>query len=314
MAAANAGCAGSARKQPSALMRDASGALARAGVENPPLDAELLLAHALGVERGELFSWSGSVGESQTEPFWALLDRRLRREPLAYILGRKEFFSLDFEVGPAVLIPRPETELLVEETLRLIAARPSPRVLDLGTGSGAIAIAVAACAERARVLATDVSSSALMLARRNAARHGCASRVEFAVSDLWEGLCACECRPRFDVIVSNPPYVTDAELEALAPEVRDYEPSVALAGGADGLDLTRRIVAGARNFLLPAGALVVEAGAGQSGMVAELMRSFGLARVLVKRDLAGVERAVVGFASDSALAAREIANLTARPQ
>jgi release factor glutamine methyltransferase len=215
------------------------------------------------------------------------------REPLAYLIGRREFFSLDFEVTPAVLIPRPETETLVGAALEFIAAHPDSRVLDLGTGSGAIAVSIAASAPRARIVATDLSAAALAVARRNAERHGAGARVEFRRADLFEPLDSGAPLGRFDLIVSNPPYIEDAALASLAPEVARFEPRCALVGGPDGLDFYRRIARAAREHLEPGGATMLEVGAGQAGRVAALLADAGMAPAAVINDLAAVARVVV---------------------
>ena len=213
--------------------------------------------------------------------------RRAEREPLAYIIGHKEFFSLDFEVTPAVLIPRPETETLVEEALKFLTPRKPPRVLDIGTGSGAIAVAIAMNALDAHLVATDISESALEVARHNAMRHRCEDRIDFIDTDLFP-----PGDTRFDLIVSNPPYIADADLDALQPEIRLHEPRLALAAGADGLDFYRRIVAECRSRLNPDGALMVEIGAGQLNAVQALFRRAGFSNIDAVRDLARIDRVV----------------------
>ena len=219
--------------------------------------------------------------------FRRMVARRAEHEPLAYIIGRKEFFSLDFEVTSAVLIPRPETETLVEEALKFLAAREHPHILDIGTGSGAIAIAVAMNALDAHIVATDISENALEVARHNAVRHRCDDRVEFVRADLFPiG------ETRFDLIVSNPPYVAEADLETLQPEIRLHEPQVALTSGPDGLNFYRRIAAECRAHLKSDGAVMVEVGAGQASEVAALFRAAGFSNIDAVRDLARIERVI----------------------
>jgi release factor glutamine methyltransferase len=267
--------------------------LAASGVESASLDAELLMAAAAGVTRAEILSGGAVLSSETLARFDAMLTRRTKREPLAYIVGHKEFYSLDFEVSPAVLIPRPETELAVTASLEAIERESYPRVLDIGTGSGVVAIAIAANAPAARVTATDISADALALAARNAARHRVADRVTFRRADCFEVLDAEPPLGRFDLIVSNPPYIDDGALAGLEPEVRGYEPRVALGAGSDGLNFFRAIASGARaHFSSSAGELIVEVGAGQAAAVAQIFERAGLRVVSVLDDLAGLPRVV----------------------
>jgi len=283
----------------------AGGALAgAAGVLGTRLDAELLLAHVLDVPRATVIARDDrELTPEELGDFERLLARRLAGEPLAYLTGTREFWSLELEVTPDVLVPRPETELLVEWCLSLPPSSSFPRtresslsVLDIGTGSGAIALAIARELPQARVVASDISPAALAVARRNAARVGVAN-VEFAESDLFERL---DSRVRgndgFDVIVSNPPYV--AEGDPHLAELR-FEPALALTSGADGLDALRAIVAGAPAYLRDGGWLLVEHGATQGAAVRELFARAGLADVATRRDLAGHERATGGRLASS---------------
>jgi release factor glutamine methyltransferase len=271
--------------------------LAAVGVESARLDADLLLADALGVSRAALLARRPEpLPEAAWARFEARLDRRAAREPLAYILGWKEFYGLSFEVSPAVLIPRPESELLVEEALAHLAREPqahtrTPRVADVGTGSGCLAVAIAVHAPQARLVAVDQSAAALALARRNAARHAVLGQVRFVRGDLLSGV-----RGPLDVVVANLPYVAAEELAGLMPEVRRYEPRVALDGAADGLALLRPLVTQAAGRLAPGGLLLLEVAAGQAGRVADLLLATGaFAEVATRRDLAGVERLVRGW-------------------
>jgi release factor glutamine methyltransferase len=235
------------------------------GVESPRLEAQILLAHAMRCPRIELVARShDEPTEAERAAFKDLIRRRVDGWPVAYLVGHREFYLLPFEVTPAVLIPRPETETLVLEALRLLKGAAAARVLDLGTGSGCVAISVAHQAKGAAVTAVDVSPDALDVARRNAERHGVADRVTFLQGDLFAPLAAGS---TFDLIVSNPPYVTPAELAGLAPEVRDHEPRVALDGGPDGLAFYRRIAADAGRFLAPGGSVLVEVGWTQEAAV-----------------------------------------------
>jgi release factor glutamine methyltransferase len=269
------------------MLAEARRALAVAKVENAHLDAEVLLARACGVSRAMLMSEAARLNPDVIRKFRRMVARRAQHEPLAYIIGRKEFFSLDFEVTPAVLIPRPETETLVEEALKFLAPRKPPRVLDIGTGSGAIAVAIAMNALDAQLVATDVPEAALEVARRNAIRHRCEDRIDFIRADLFPADDA-----RFDLIVSNPPYIADADLETLQPEIRIHEPRLALAAGADGLDFYRRIAAECRARLNSDGAVMVEIGAGQASDVEALFRNAGFSNIDAVRDLARIDRVI----------------------
>lgn len=262
--------------------------LAHAGVENPRLDAELLVAEACGLARAGLLARRAPLTAVEWDRFGAMLARRERREPLAYVLGRKEFFSLDFEVTPAVLVPRPETETLVQTALEVLHGLDCLAVLDIGTGSGAIAVALAAHAPHlTRIVATDVSNEALSVARRNATAHRCTDRIRFVEADLFPpGI------ERFDLVVSNPPYIQDQVIDELAPEIARFEPRLALEGGEDGLDFYRRIADGAANRLAADGVVMVEVGAGQAAQVTEIFRRVGLQQVTHLNDLGGIERVI----------------------
>jgi len=266
--------------------------LADAGIEHASLDAELLMAEAANVERADVLAGLISASTAALARFDAMIARRRMREPLAYIVGHKEFYSLDFEVSPAVLIPRPETETIVATALESIARLAEARVLDIGTGSGAIAISIAANARPARVLATDISADALAIAKRNAVRNRVQDRVTQRLADCFEALDDGAPLARFDLIVSNPPYVDDADIAGLAPDVRSFEPHVALNGGRDGLDFYRKIAAGACARLVREGELMVEVGAGQAHAVSEIFAAHALAVVSVIDDLAGHHRVV----------------------
>jgi release factor glutamine methyltransferase len=256
-------------------------ALTAAGVESPRLDAELLLAEATGLDRARLIaSPEAEVLPAAGRRFGEMVRRRLRREPVAYILGRKGFRHIELAVDRRVLVPRPETELLVELALELAP----DRVLDIGTGSGAIALAIAAELPGCEVTATDSSPAALEVAQENAERLGLSERVE-----LTPILPAGE--RRFDLVVANLPYVSEAELEGLEPEVSKWEPREALLGGPDGLDVLRATIPAAAAF---APVLALEVGEGQVGAVAEMLVEAGFGDVKSRRDLAGIERIVWG--------------------
>jgi release factor glutamine methyltransferase len=274
------------------LLEDAVARLSAASVDSPRLDAELLLALAAGVTREGLFAKLIVSGDALRDHYAALVDLRRSRMPVAYILGRREFYSLQFQVSLEVLIPRPETETLVTAALEVLESDPTADVLDLGTGCGAIALAIAANARRAHVIATDISATALEVAACNAARFGVGSRVDFRRADCWSTLDSDEPLRRYDLIVSNPPYIRETEIDSLAPEVRNFEPRLALAGGPDGLDFYRRIATGAGRHLMPRGIVIVEVGAGQAGDVAALFGANGFAVMALIDDLAGIQRVV----------------------
>ena len=256
------------------------------------LDAEVLARHVLGWDRAAyVCNRRDAAPRGFGTAYEAALDRRAGREPVASILGRREFWGLELEVGPGVLTPRPETELLVEETLRLAAETPcAARLLaDVGTGSGCVAIALATELPAARIIATDVSAAALAVARRNAAGHGVDRRIAWVRTSCLDGVCAAP-----DVIVANPPYVPDGDIAGLPPEVRDFEPRLALAGGPDGLEVVRRLLDAAAGRLAPGGHLVLELGSGQAPAARDAVAGRPqLALVRVRRDLQGIARTLV---------------------
>ena len=260
---------------PGRLIAEGAAELASAGIKNPRLDAETMLARACRSSRAAVISGLAEINNIARGHYAAMIARRMRREPLAYILGHKEFYSLEFEVTPDVLIPRPETETVVSAALEFIRDCANPRVCDLGTGSGAIALAIA---------------------RRNAARLALASRVQLRLGDCFEPLDGMGPLGRFDLIVSNPPYISDDQIAGLAPEISVYEPRAALAGGYDGLELYRRLAPALRYHLEKNGSAIMEIGADQLAAVAELMRDAGATSIKAVDDLAGVARvAVVNF-------------------
>jgi release factor glutamine methyltransferase len=224
----------------------------------------------------------------QARAYERLIARRLRNEPIQYITGEQEFFGLALRVTPAVLIPRPETEHLVEAVLAEVGASERVRVLDVGTGSGAIAIALASKLPLAEIFAVDISLAALEVARENAARHGLSERVRWVESDLLRAIAGGE---GFDAIVSNPPYVAEGEREAMHPQVREWEPGEALFAGVDGMDVYRRLVPQAWAALRRGGLLAMEIGQGQRGGVAELLAEWRAVRFV--DDLRGIARVVV---------------------
>ncbi|MGD0614698.1 MAG: peptide chain release factor N(5)-glutamine methyltransferase [Verrucomicrobiota bacterium] len=245
--------------------------LAAKEVESPRLQAELLLAHVLRSPRMQLYlSFDRVLAPAEVDGLRELVRRRGRREPLQHIVGSTSFCGLEIAVNRHVLIPRPETELLAEAGWTFLSALGSgpPTALDFGTGSGCIAIALATRCPAARMHATDVSQEAIALAGRNAGSHGVDDRIQFVHGD---GLGALPPEIRFDLIVSNPPYVPSAEIEALEPEVREHDPRCALDGGPDGLDYFRRLAREAASFLKPEGRLMLEFGAGQEKPVAGIL-------------------------------------------
>ena len=264
--------------------------LRASGVEQDRRTAGVLLAHVLGVDRTHLLTRSDDhVGELHYKTYLRLIERRAAREPLQYITGHQEFYGLDFIVNPAVLIPRPETEFLVERIIKLVDdSMQSPLIVDVGTGSGCIAVAVAVNVPRARVIATDASVAALEVARTNAARHGVARKIEFIQGDLLEPLAIRRLENSVDVLASNPPYVNDGELRQR--EVRDWEPSVALFGGADGLDFYSRLLADGLKFLKPGGRMVLEIGYSQLDAISEIIGALKWELVDVVPDLQGIPR------------------------
>jgi len=255
--------------------------------DTPRLDAELLLAHALGATRSALLA---RLHEDRPAPeFESLVERRKAHEPVAHILGEWEFFSLPVYTQRPVLVPRPETEHLVEAVLAFIADRPA-RFLDLCTGTGCVAVAIAVSAPASCGVATDSNPAATALARRNVERHGLESRVQVYEGDLFDALTPEEAE--FDAICANPPYVADAEWDTLAPDIRLHEDPRALKAGPDGLDAIRRIADGAPPWLRPGGLLALEIGDGQYEAVARLLESRGYGDIAFRKDLAGIRRIV----------------------
>ncbi|WP_298268931.1 peptide chain release factor N(5)-glutamine methyltransferase [Geobacter sp.] len=261
--------------------------LAEKGVGNARLETEWLLGAALGLDRVGLYvNFDKPLNQNELGAIRGLVARRAKREPLQYILGSQEFFGLDFEVTPAVLIPRHDTEAVVEEALKRAPAAGS--ILDIGAGSGCIAVALAKNLPDARVWGVEQSPAALALAQRNVERHGV--RVTLFEGSLFEPFGD----QRFDLIVSNPPYIPTADLETLQPEVREYEPRAALDGGADGLDFYRIIIPAAPEHLNPGGWLLVELGIGQAEAVLGMFGRAGFGDCFTARDPNGIDRVVGG--------------------
>jgi release factor glutamine methyltransferase len=271
---------------------------AERSLPSPRLDAELLAAHAFGLARIQLYAqFDRPLSADELARFRELVKRRQAGEPVAYIVGRKEFWSLDLAVDRRVLIPRPDTETAVEAALALLPADAPARVCDVGTGSGAIALAIRKERPQATVVAIDLSGDALAVAGANAERLGLP--VEFRQGDLLAPLAAEPTLDPFDVIVANLPYVPRADVPGLAPEVQ-AEPLLALDGGGDGLEIVRRLAASAGAHLRPGGALVLEIGAGQAAATATICEQVGFERVTMRRDLAGIERVVVAHRPEGA--------------
>jgi release factor glutamine methyltransferase len=269
--------------------------LRQAGLENSRLDAEVLLRHVLDLEKEQLYmNGDAPISAGQEEQFRELVLRRSRREPVAYITGHKDFWSLDFVVSPAVLIPRPETELLVELALqyaRQLASRLAVKVLEVGAGSGAISVCLAKELAAAQIVAVDISPIALDVARLNARRYGAADRIRFLLGDLFAPIKPL--REFFNLIVANPPYIRTGELPWLAPEIRQWEPMIALDGGPDGFDTYRRIIAEGSKYLATGGSIVLEIGADMARDLIELFSRAGCyGPVSVYQDYAGKDRVI----------------------
>jgi release factor glutamine methyltransferase len=270
---------------------EATRSLRRAGVPESRREAASLLAHALGRDRTFLITHAEEeVPEEILYAFRSLVERRSAGEPLQYIKGSTEFFKLDFAVTPHVLIPRPETELLVEAALDLLEGVGAPAVCDVGTGSGCIIISILHERAEARGVGLDVSEAALAVARRNAERHGVDERLSLILSDCFEAL--DEPGARFDMIVSNPPYVAESALEGLQREVRDFEPRVALTPGGDGLKIIRRLMEDSPRFLQPGGHLLMEIGFDQHEAVHNLINPQTWELLDIHPDLQGIPRTV----------------------
>ncbi len=297
--------------------------LKKSGLENPELEAALLLSKVLRINTTYIYAHPKNwVQSDKIKEFELLLERRIKREPIAYILGEKEFYSRSFIVTPDVLIPRPETEILVEEALKIINNIPYPTVLDVGTGSGCIAVTIACEAGNAQNFATDISFEALMVARANSERHKVSKRISYVCADFL----SCFNENSFDIILSNPPYIPEGEFYSLESNVRDFEPKISLIGGGsilrqgsgqalrlhpstvrselvedsrpttgeEGLNCIRKIVHEAGKVLKNGGWCIIEVGANQSEKVSEIFKGVGFKEVSAVKDLAGIERVVKG--------------------
>ena len=270
-----------------AALGSAAAELRAAGIDAPRRDARLLMQHALGLTPEALLAHDDRpLGVAEGRRLAALVRRRAAREPLAYLTGRREFWSLDFAVDRSALVPRPETETVVEAVLaRAAHLPPRPHLLDLGTGSGCLLIALLSELHNATGVGVDISAAAASLAQANARRHDLDGRASFVVADWGVPLAAC-----FDIVVSNPPYVAGTALASLAPEIACHEPQAALAGGADGYVCYRQLAPQIARLLAPGGLAAVEVGAGMADEVASLFAAEGVEEIDRRRDLAGIDR------------------------
>jgi release factor glutamine methyltransferase len=276
------------------VLRHAEALLREAGVDTPELDARILMGASLGMTREHmLIHATARLNPAQVGRVLGFIARRVDREPVSRILGRREFWSLDFHLSPATLDPRPDSETLIDEALAGIPDRKAPlSILDLGTGTGCLLLALLSELPNAAGAGIDRSEEAVATATANARRLGFGQRTRFAVGDWGTGL-----SERFDLVVSNPPYIPEAEIETLAPEVVRFDPLAALAGGPDGLDAYRTIVAQLPNLLKSNGKVIFEVGAGQAADVARLLVTAGFSGIGTRCDLGRVERAVFGHLS-----------------
>ena len=270
------------------LLKEAESQLDMKGVPTPALDAQVLLAHCIGRDRSFLHAHpEREFSDAEARRFRLLIARRMNREPVAYITGMKEFWSLPIAVNRNVLIPRPDTEIVVEAALNLFERLEKTRILEIGTGSGAISITMATEREKAIITATDYSREALAVAVRNALNNGAEQRITFLQGDLFTPVTG-----RYDIIVSNPPYISEGDFDLLEPEVREHEPRAALIAGPDGTEFHRRLVEGAPDFLADGGWLVMELGVGQKKALEKMMHENGYCDIVFDRDYAGIERVV----------------------
>ncbi|MFM7835083.1 MAG: peptide chain release factor N(5)-glutamine methyltransferase [Planctomycetaceae bacterium] len=268
-----------------------TGFLKQKGIESPRVEAELLLAHARKCPRIRLYTDFNSVlTDSERAAMRELVQRRAKREPIAYIIGSREFYGRPFDVAPAVLIPRPETETLVDVCLELLPPTEPVRIIEVGAGSGCISISLALQRPNSTLHASDISEQALEIARRNAQKHSVADRIQLVVGSallpFLEQSLSC------DAIVSNPPYIRDDEKETLAPEIRDHEPPQALFAGSDGLDVVRLILAHAGKLLKPGGFIALELDPAQCPATCQLLLDAGFTNTRIHPDLAGLSRVV----------------------
>jgi release factor glutamine methyltransferase len=269
--------------------------LAAQNIENARLDAEVLLGHVLGRNRAWIITHNPDAFDEQFRlPYEDVIERRRRREPMQYITGIQEFWGLPFRVTPDVLIPRPETELIVEQAVQRLSYLDAPLMIDLCTGSGCVAVSIARSIPQARIFATDRSAAALAVARENARGNGVADRIRFVEGDLFGPFEELDLDNRVHIITANPPYVRDSERPDLQPEVRDFEPGLALFAGPWGTEIAERIISDAPNYLRPGGSLIVEMGVGQAVTLRHAAeRAEAFSQIDVLKDLAGIERVIL---------------------
>jgi len=274
-----------------AAWREVRDRFRKAGIDTPELDARLLAQKVFAVDAmGLVRREREAVPDDKLKELDQFAQRRLVGEPISRIAAEKEFWSLKFGLNDATLVPRPETEQLVEEGLALLAGKKGARILDLGTGSGAIIVAIVEALAKSKGFATDISEDALSAARQNAQRHGVAERIEFRLGAWWQAVPHTEL---FDLIVSNPPYIATDAIAELSPEVRVFDPKAALDGGFDGLDAYRAIAAQAARRLNPGGKMLLEIGFNQGEAVSRMFLRAGFGRVEVLKDLGGLDRVVL---------------------
>ncbi|MGI6109374.1 MAG: peptide chain release factor N(5)-glutamine methyltransferase [Bacilli bacterium] len=276
------------------LLREAAPVLRNAGIDTARLDTELLLAQVLKVDRISFYVHPDRrVSEKEQEEFLELIERREKREPIAYITGHKEFMGLDFLVEPGLLIPRPDTEVIVEWIIGRLDGRTGLNILDLCSGSGAIGLSAGSALPGAGIVLSDLSETAVRVGTDNARRLGVPAEIRHG--NLFKTIRSGE---RFDLIVSNPPYIADDEIDGLEPEVSEWEPRIALSGGADGYQIYRRIIREADSFLKPGGILILEAGDGQAQTLAGILEKSGFGSIELIPDLTGTVRGVAAFLSE----------------
>lgn len=276
------------------LLQSAATQLRAAGIASPHREAEWLLAAVLKTDRAHLYLMRDrQLRPDEQATFHEYLNRRLQREPLQYVLGVCEFYGFELIVSPAVLIPRPETELLVEKVVELASTFSSPRIIDLGTGAGCIAVSLAKLIAKAQLVATDISEAALEIARENAQRHGVVERIEFRLVDMTQPE-AFSADEQFDIVVSNPPYVLEEERPSLQPEIRDWEPPQALYVAGDGLRFYRCIIDFCREHLTAGGWVACEMASQRRTKIEQLFREAGFRELQIIKDLAGLDRHVIG--------------------
>lgn len=263
--------------------------------DTPRLDVEILLQKALGdVDRLYIhLNLSKELEIEQEEIFLRFIEERLKGRPISYIVNNREFMGLDFYVKEGVLIPRPDTEILVEEIIELCKDKDDLDILDIGTGSGAITVSLAKYIEKSRLTSLDISEIALEIAKKNAKSNGVIDKINFIKSDLFQQIVGTNLK--FDIIVSNPPYIRKRDIDELHTQVKDYEPYNALEGGIDGLDFYRNITEQSKNYLKSGGILAYEVGHDQAEEVMRIMQNNGYNKIYIKKDLQGIDRVVIGF-------------------